>query len=176
MRTTTIPAHLPIEELKERMTASKSRQQFQRWQVIYILALMRIPASQVAAIVGVTTGTVYQWANLYRNKGPKALELTGRGGRRGGLLTLAEEESLLAGLYEKASKGLVITARAVRLLVEKKLGRNVSKDYSYDLLQRHGWRKIAPRPYHPKGNPEAQEEFKKNCPASWRPQRGHSER
>jgi len=29
------------------------------------------------------------------------------------------------------------------------------------MLERHGWRKIAPRPSHPKADPQAQEAFKK---------------
>jgi len=30
------------------------------------------------------------------------------------------------------------------------------------MLAKYGWRKIAPRPYHPKNNKEAMEDFKKN--------------
>jgi hypothetical protein len=32
------------------------------------------------------------------------------------------------------------------------------------MLARHGWRKIVPRPKHPKADTDAQEEFKKNSP------------
>ena len=49
------------------------------------------------------------------------------------------------------------------------LGRTVSDDYIYDLLHRQGWGKVAPRPRHPKSEPEAQEEFKKNPRKSWQP-------
>jgi Winged helix-turn helix len=31
----------------------------------------------------------------------------------------------------------------------------------YRLLNRHGWRKLVPRPVHPKANKEEQEQFKK---------------
>jgi hypothetical protein len=35
----------------------------------------------------------------------------------------------------------------------------------YRLLERHGWRKLVPRPRHPKANPEAQAVFKKTVGA-----------
>ena len=37
------------------------------------------------------------------------------------------------------------------------------------LLERHGWRKVAPDTHHPKSDPAAQEEWKKNCRKCWRP-------
>jgi transposase len=95
--------------------------------------------------------------------------LEGRGGRTGGLFTWEEEEALLSEISEKAMQGLVVIAHPIREYVERKLGRAVSKDYAYDLLHRHGWRKVSPRPEHPKVNKEEQEEFKKNSLSSWRP-------
>ena len=52
-------------------------------------------------------------------------------------------------------------AKTIREYAAKKLGTKVSKDYAYDLLHRHGWRKIEPEPRHPKSDSETQEEFKK---------------
>jgi transposase len=151
------------------MLASKDRQQFQRWQVIFIMSTQKYEAYEVAKLVGVTKGTVYQWVHTYNHKGPDALILQGRGGRTVGLLTWEEEEALLNEIREKAMRGLVVIAHQIRECVEKKLGRAVSKDYAYDLLHRHGWRKVSPRPEHPKVNKERQEEFKKNYLSSWMP-------
>ncbi|MCE5241943.1 MAG: winged helix-turn-helix domain-containing protein [Desulfobacteraceae bacterium] len=41
------------------------------------------------------------------------------------------------------------------------VGRKVAKTTIYRMLDRHGWRKIMPRPHHPKSDPKAQEGFKK---------------
>lgn len=169
MRKATIVSHLKPEELKDYMLASKDRQQFQRWQVIFIMSTQKYRADEVAELVGVTKGTVYQWVHTYNHKGHNALILQGRGGRTGGLLTWEEEEALLTEISEKARKGLVVIAQPIRKHVERKLGRAVSKDYAYDLLHRHGWRKVSPRSEHPKVNKEQQEEFKKNYLSSWRP-------
>ena len=168
MRRTTIVSHLKSEELKERMIKSEDRQQFQRWQVIFIISTKKYHAEDVAEIVGVTQGTVYQWVHLYNHKGPEALMLQGRGGRTGGLLTWEEEEALLDEIREKAKQGRVVIAQPIRECAERKLGRPVSKDYAYDVLHRHGWRKVSPRPEHPKVDKAQQEEFKKNSLSSWR--------
>ena len=169
MRIAKIVSHLKPDELKDKMLASKDRQQFQRWQVIFIMSTQKYRADEVAELVGVTKGTVYQWVHTYNYKGHDALILQDRGERTGGLLTWEEEEALLNEISEKSKQGLVIIAKPIRKYVERKLGYSMSKDYTYDLLHRHGWRKVSPRPEHPKVNKGKQEEFKKNYLSSWRP-------
>ena len=65
MRKATIVSHLKPEELKGYMLASKDRQQFQRWQVIFIMSTQKYRADEVAELVGVTKGTVYQWVHTH---------------------------------------------------------------------------------------------------------------
>jgi transposase len=69
MRKTEIVSHLKPKEIRERMLFSKSRQQFQRWQVIYIIVTKGFGAEMTADIVGVTKGTVHQWVYQYNHKG-----------------------------------------------------------------------------------------------------------
>ena len=106
MKRTELVSHLSSEELKKRMLATKSREQFQRWQVIYMMSLGKYYAEEVATLVGITQGTVYQWVYHYNHQGPDSLILEGRGGRRGGLLSWEEEVSLLADISKEASSGL----------------------------------------------------------------------
>jgi len=161
MRKAVFYSHLTPEEMKERMIESEHCGQFPRWQALYLMNTRQYGAEEVVKIVGVSQGTVYQWIYRYNHNGPESLRLIGRGGRTGGLLTWAEEEALLAEIGEKAIHGLVVSARPIREYVEKKLEREVSKDYAYDLLHRHGWRKVSLRPHHPKAKRTHQEEFKK---------------
>ena len=44
---------------------------------------------------------------------------------------------------------------------EKAIGHETSKSTIYNLLARHGWRKLMPRPFHPKRDIAAQDAFKK---------------
>jgi len=105
----------------------------------------------------------------YNHKGQDVFILQGRGGRRRGLLSWNEEEELLEELRERGERGAIVIAKTIREYAAKKLGTEVSKDYAYDLLHRHGWRKIEPRPRHPKSDSETQEEFKKNFQRLWQP-------
>lgn len=169
MRKATIVNHLKPEEVKERMLSSESRQQFQRWQVVYIAVTKHLKAEEVGELVGVTAGTVHQWLHQYNHKGPEVLILQGRGGRRRELLSWDEEEELLQELLERGKQGAIVIAKTIREYATKRLGTDVSKDYAYDLLHRHGWRKIEPRPRHPKSDSETQAEFKKNFQRLWQP-------
>jgi hypothetical protein len=44
---------------------------------------------------------------------------------------------------------------------EKAIGHETSNSTIYNLLARHGWRKLMPRPYHPQRDLAAQHDFKK---------------
>jgi transposase len=45
--------------------------------------------------------------------------------------------------------------------IEAQVGAPVSTAYLYDLLHRHQWRKVMPRPRHVRADPDVQEAFKK---------------
>ena len=126
-------------------------------------------ADIVAEYVGTTKGTVHQWVYQYNHAGPDGFTRRGRGGRRFGFLSLEEEAEFLNGIRSTAEQGGVINAFAIKEQVEERIVKKVSKDYLYDLLHRHGWRRIMPRPHHPKADKEKQEEFKKNFRSWWQP-------
>jgi hypothetical protein len=58
----------------------------------------------------------------------------------------------------------LVTVAEIRDNVEKHVGHPVSEKYLYQLLHRHGWRKVEPRPQHVKGDPAAQEAYKREFP------------
>jgi transposase len=166
MRPTKLMNHLDEEGLKKQMKASVDRGQFQRWQAIFLTS-KGLSSEVVAEYVGTTKGTVHQWVYQYNHNGSDGILLQGRGGRRFGLLTLDEERDLLEQVRSKAEQGRILTAYAVRDHIEEKTGKAVSEDYLYDILHRHGWRKVMPRPQHPKADKEKQENFKKNSRSWW---------
>ena len=168
MRRARLKDYLTADELRQRMLGSEEREQFQRWQALYLTHL-GLSAAQVGEYVGISAGTVHQWVHHYNRAGPQEMVLGGRGGRRFGLLSLEQEAKLLEGLRHEAEQGHVVAAFRIRQEVEKKAGQGVSKDYLYDLLHRHGLRKIMPRPVHPRRDWERQQAFKKNSRSWWEP-------
>ena len=53
----------------------------------------------------------------------------------------------------------------IRAAYERAVGHPVPKSTVYRMLARQGWRKLAPRPRHPRSDIQAQEAWKKNSPA-----------
>ncbi len=120
-----------------------------------------MPLTDIATAVTWNESHVKKVHSQFLRKGVAILEGTGRGGRRNENLTIDEEDQLLEPFLEKAQNGGVLIATEIKLAYEKEIGHTVPKSTIYRMLARHGWRKIAPRPKHPKTDITAQEAFKK---------------
>ena len=131
MRITRIAEHLSAENLKEMMLGSESKEQFQRWQTIYVIKEKGLSPESAAEIVGMSVGTVHQWVHRYNQGGPDNYVLKGRGGRRSSYMSLEQEAALLEELSEDAGKDLLITAGDVQRRIKEKIGRAVW----YELLK-----------------------------------------
>jgi hypothetical protein len=60
-----------------------------------------------------------------------------------------------------AHSGEIATAAEVKLAFETRISHEVEESTIDRLLDRHGWRKLLPRPQHPKGSQEEQDHLKK---------------
>jgi len=150
------------KELEGLLKKSKTKADFQRVQCVWLRALFGFSSHQVALAVGWRPATVKKIWSQYFSQGEKALLGEGRGGRHRANLSLEEETRLLGRFLQKARAGGVLVVNEVKEAYEKTVGRSVPKSTVYRLLARHGWRKITPRPRHPKSDPREREAFKKN--------------
>lgn len=163
----------PISEqdrlaLKEMLQSVRTKVDYQRVQCLWLRAELGLNSTQIASAVGFTKGTVRVIQHMYFARGESVLIGEGKGGRRHQYLTAEEEDDLLKVFFDKAREGGVLVVSEIKNAYEKKVGRQVNKSTVYRMLERHGWRKIAPRPHHSKADPEAQEMFKKNSLSSFR--------
>lgn len=83
-------------------------------------------------------------------------------------MTKEEEEEILSSCKEESDAGGILEISSIKKAYEAKLGREVHETIVYRMLHAHGWRKIAPRPMHPKRDQEKADEFKKNFPLSFK--------
>jgi transposase len=97
----------------------------------------------------------------YDRGGLKALKSKPSGGRKRENITLAEEKVLLARFAKAAGAGEMLNIHDLKAAYEKAIGHDTSNSTVYNLLARHGWRKLMPRPFHPKRDIAAQNSFKK---------------
>jgi transposase len=140
---------------------TKTKSDFQRVQCVWLRAALGLSAPQIAKAVGWAVNTVRKIHSRFIQEGEKALISKGRGGRRHENMTLQEERHLLEMFFTQAETGGVLEVGPIKKAYEKQVGRKVPKSTIYRLLARHGWRKLAPRPFHPDMDPARQVGFKK---------------
>jgi transposase len=169
-RITRAAAHLPVEEVKKRMTTDPRPLYRQRWLIIYNALVAPGKAEDIARHCGVSKATVHAVISRYNRQGIAAVETAGKGGRRSGYLSLEEERAFLRPFFGRAQRGELATMEEIWRAFEARVGHEVDDSTIYRLLARHGWRKLMPRPRHPRADPQAQEQFKKTLRRRWRQQ------
>lgn len=150
-----------LRELHATLTASQGKANYQRVMAVWLRAKCNMNARAVADAIGWSIHSVHQIQSRYFNKGRIIFDGPGRGGRRNENLSFRQESKLLAPFLRTAEKGGILIVSEIRKAYEQKVGKRVPPSTVYRMLTRHGWRKIVPRPSHPKADIELQEAFKK---------------
>jgi transposase len=153
---------LTVEEMMVWVREAPTKESYRHRLAIWLTYIGPFHAQRVAELLAVSVPSVWHWVKEYNNRGPSGLEGPGSGGRRWSFLSWSEEQEMLQSFYLHAGKGEIINAKKIHRNICERLKKEVSIDYVYKLLHRHGWRKIGPRPRHPKTKIEDQALFKKN--------------
>jgi transposase len=119
---------------------------------------------EIAVAMGVSLSTVNRAHMAYDHGGLRALEQKPVGGRKRENMTPAEETALLERFAKAAGAGEMLNIHDLKAAYETAIGHETSNSTVYNLLARHGWRKLMPRPFHPKRDLAAQNAFKKRLP------------
>src|ERR1700730_11364935 len=117
----------------------------------------------IAAAMGGSLSTVNRAHMASLHGRIKRLKPKHNGGRKHENMTLAEEKALLARFAKAAGAGEMLNIHDLKAAYEKRMGHATSDSTVYNLLHRHGWRKLMPRPFHPKRDIAAQNAFKKTA-------------
>jgi len=132
-------------------------------QSIILPGLYGMSVYETSQVIGKSRATVtrlqHEFREQRRGETPRR-ELWG--GRRRAYLTDDEESKFLGEFLDMASDGGVLEVGRIKQAFEKRVGHSVAKTTIYRILERHGWRKIAPRKLHPQTDLNAQTAFKKN--------------
>jgi transposase len=147
------------------LSKASSVEQMRQLQAVVFPLRYGLSLAQTAEALGVSQG----WASHLRNAflaGRMIDETTAaaRGGRRRQSFTPEREAELLEPFIEKAASGGILVVGQLKPILEKARGKPLALATVYNLLHRHGWRKLAPDKRHPQSDPVAQEAFKKNSP------------
>jgi transposase len=164
MKSLIVGDKVTVARLADRLKRASSHAEYQRIQCVLIRATLGSSAAQIAQLLGWSTATVHVLHSRWAREGDAIFDLRGRGGRRHQHLTPEQEAELLAPFVERADAGGMLTVAEIQRAYEQRLGKAVAPSTIYRLLQRHGWRKVVPRPRHPKADVAAQAAFKKTSP------------
>lgn len=159
-----------VKKAREIVSSCQDMTEFRKAQAILLPAIMGATLEQTASILGVSRASVPRLQNRFCldqkvTEPPKR----GWGGRRRSLMTIEEEKKFLAPWEEQAKSGGILVISVIRVALAQHLGRPVRPSVVYRLLERHGWRKVAPDTHHPKSDPKIQQEWKKNFRKRWLP-------
>ena len=123
--------------------------------------------AKIAEMTGMRINSISQLCRRYREQG---LEEFKRNKYRSHRQALSEEKELeILSKFEKAAEnGKEVTALEIKAAFDKERGKDTGRGYIYMLLKRHGWRKVMPRPRHPKAANEEACEASKKLSKVWR--------
>ncbi len=159
---------ITVKHARAAAAKAQSAEELRCAQAILLPAVTGITWKETAVLLGVGRATVPRLQARFRQRATRGkVSLRNWGGRRRALLTMAEEAAFLAPWVEQAKDGRMLVVSSLRAAFAQKIGRPVAATVVYRMLQRHGWRKVAPDTRHPKADPKAQEAWKKNFRKCW---------
>jgi transposase len=153
-----------IAALADRLKRASSHAQYKRIQCVLIRATLGSTAAEIAQLLGWSTATVHVMHSRWAKEGDALFDMRGRGGRRHQHMSAQAEADLLAPFAAQAQAGGMLHVSEIKRAMERQVGTTVAASTVYRILDRHGWRKVVPRPRHPKADMQAQGAFKKTPP------------
>lgn len=138
-------------------------------QAIVLPLVLGLSLEQTAVAIGRSVGVTCTMRTLFGRtlNGEEKAKRGKRDLRNRAKASLEKESQILDEVLSRAATGGVVIVPPLKPLVEAKLGKSIGLSTLYLMLSRHGWRKLAPDKSHPKSDPAAQDEWKKNSPNGW---------
>jgi transposase len=153
--------HLPLEGLQRLAKAIPEKRVWLRYQAV-ILAAQGRSAAGIALALGCSVRAVQDWVARYNRGGPEALRERphpGRPPRLAGAELARFRERLEAG--PTPEDGIcTFYGPDLRRILEREFGVTLGLQAVYDLLHRHGFSSLMPRPQHKDADEELQAIFK----------------
>lgn len=154
-----------LEQARADIAKARTVEELREAQAVLLPLEFGLSMEQTALAIGVSVGWACKLRTRFiREGGARTESRAKRGGRRRQNMTIEEEEAFLTPFFDKAATGGILVVGEIKKALEAKLGRKVARASVYNLLHRHGWRKLAPDKKHIKTDQDAQDQWKKNCP------------
>ena len=161
-----------LEAARKQLLEARTLAELRAAQAVILPLVYGLSMQSTAEVLGMSKGWTCQMRREFiahqalpeAERTPKAKPGSGMGRA---YLKQEEERAFLLPFVEKASQAGILIVHEIRQALDKKLGRRTSLGTTYNLLHRHGWRKLAPDKQHPKADVAAQDDWKKNFLSSY---------
>ena len=150
-----------LDKAKEMMSKARTANELRICQAVIFPLEYGMSTKQTAACLGRSISWITHNRQLFITAAGFA-ERKKPGGRKRENMTKSEEIAFLVPFLDKAKKGGILVVREIHIALEKHLGRKVALASTYNLLHRHGWRKLVPDKRHVESDVQVQEEWKEN--------------
>jgi transposase len=138
-----------IQEICRLMHEVEKALDLKRLQCVYLRS-KGLPIEEIADLTQFSISHIKRVWTSYFSNGLEGFLCKPRGGRHRYNLDIKDEISLLEKHSEKAGEGRMLKVASLHNELCELSGKKVALSTAYRLAKRHGWRKIAPRPFHPK--------------------------
>lgn len=169
-RTPQVPVE-SVEKAVELRDGAQTIAEFRRAiaTLLYAHKSNNFTAEEISNILGVSRATLFTDLSKVKSSAESSTQSKspGSGGRHNSYLTIDQESLFLSTWEKEVINGHILSIPKLHGSFNELIGAEVSKTTVYRMLHRHGWRKIQPDTKHPKADPIAQEDFKKNSPYIW---------
>ena len=149
-----------LEQAQQALREAKTAEELRQALAVVLPLQLNISIEQTATVLGVSVGWACQLRRRFITAGHLVRRTRPAQGPRA-YLSRAEEAAFLEPFNERARQGQIVVATEIRVALDTRLGRRTAPSTVYNLLRRHGWRKLAPDRVHPQSNPPAQRRWKK---------------
>lgn len=157
----TARGHEALKQAEAQLIRAKTVEQLRQAQAVILPLSYGLSLEQTAGILGISVSWTCKLRTRFA-RGEMANPEAKRTHRPRQNMSTDEEAAFLAPFLEKASAGGILVVGEIKRALDARLGRKCALASAYNLLHRHGWRKLAPDKRHPKTDVPAQEEWKKN--------------
>lgn len=156
-----------VQKAKQLRDQAATISEYRKALSVILVAEYGFDADRTADALGTSRRTVFRDRSDIRNQDDTPKRAWG--GRRNSSMTIEEEQEFLSQWQDQATRGGVLTVPPIHAALVERIGHAIPLSTTYRLLARHGWRKVQPDTKHPKSDPAAQDEFKKNSRKQWLP-------
>lgn len=158
-----------IAKAAKTVKTTESLDEFRSALAVLLPAKLGLTLQNTAALLGRGTASINRMQARLRTGRATVSRDRPWGGRRRSLLTYVEEIEFLEPWAERAKDAGLLVLSPIRAALSERVGHPVKASVVWRLLERHGWRKVAPDTRHPKNDPKVMAAWKKNSRKLWQP-------